>query len=200
MVVYEREYHKCSKVVCVCVCVCVCVMEDVVVQSLSHVQLFCDLMDCSLPGSSVHGIIQARILEWVARPSSRGSSQPRDQTQVLHCRQILYCLSQQEAQKQQAQYNHIFIKVQVGVCAYVCTFMKVQQKILIPCSFIISKGCLIQRNNSESSQMLEKQLYPLLPSVEECLSGECIPKAQQIWLSTFSSVSLCLWLINQRDF
>ena len=37
---------------------------------------------CSLPGSSVHGILQARILEWVAMPSSRGSSQPRDQTQV----------------------------------------------------------------------------------------------------------------------
>ena len=39
-------------------------------------------MDYSLPGSSVHGILQARILEWVPRPSSRGSSQPRDQTQV----------------------------------------------------------------------------------------------------------------------
>ena len=39
-------------------------------------------MDCSLPGSSVHGILQARILEWVAIPFSRGSSQPRDQTQV----------------------------------------------------------------------------------------------------------------------
>ena len=39
-------------------------------------------MDCSLPGSSVHGILQARILEWVAVPFSRGSSQPRDQTQV----------------------------------------------------------------------------------------------------------------------
>ena len=36
----------------------------------------------SLPGSSVHGILQARILEWVAMPSSRGSSQPRDGTQV----------------------------------------------------------------------------------------------------------------------
>ena len=41
-----------------------------------------DPMDHSLPGSSVHGILQARILEWVAMPSSRGSSQPRDQTQV----------------------------------------------------------------------------------------------------------------------
>ena len=39
-------------------------------------------MDCSPPGSSVHGIFQARVLEWVAIPFSRGSSQPRDQTWV----------------------------------------------------------------------------------------------------------------------
>ena len=42
----------------------------------------CDPMDCSPPGSSVHGIFQARILEWVAISFSRGSSQPRDGTQV----------------------------------------------------------------------------------------------------------------------
>ena len=42
----------------------------------------CDPMDCGLPGFSVLGVLQARILEWVARPSSRGSSQSRDQTQV----------------------------------------------------------------------------------------------------------------------
>ena len=44
--------------------------------------LLCNPTDCSLPGSSVHGILQARILESVAMPSSRGSSRPRDQTQV----------------------------------------------------------------------------------------------------------------------
>ena len=42
----------------------------------------CDLMVCSFPGSSVHGISQERILEWVVVPFSRGFSQPRDQTQV----------------------------------------------------------------------------------------------------------------------
>ena len=46
--------------------------------------LICDPMDCSLPGFSVCGILQARILEWVAISSSRGSSQPRDQTWVSH--------------------------------------------------------------------------------------------------------------------
>ena len=44
----------------------------------------CDPMDCSPPGSSVHGILQARILEWVAIPLSRESSQPRNQTQVSY--------------------------------------------------------------------------------------------------------------------
>ena len=42
----------------------------------------CDPMDCSLPSSSVHGILQARILEWVAIPFSRESSWPRERTQV----------------------------------------------------------------------------------------------------------------------
>ena len=44
----------------------------------------CDPMDCSLPGSSVHGILQARILKWVAIPFSRGSSWPRERTWVSH--------------------------------------------------------------------------------------------------------------------
>ena len=42
----------------------------------------CNPMDCSLPCSSIHEIFQARVLEWVAISSSRGSSQPRSQTQV----------------------------------------------------------------------------------------------------------------------
>ena len=42
----------------------------------------CDPMDCSVAGSSVHGIFQTRMLEWVAVAFSKGSSQPRDQTQV----------------------------------------------------------------------------------------------------------------------
>ena len=48
----------------------------------SVVSDFCDPMDCSLPGSSAHGILQARILEWIAIPFSRGSSWPRDRTWV----------------------------------------------------------------------------------------------------------------------
>ena len=57
------------------VCMCACML------SLQPCPTLCDPMDCSvLPGFSIHGIFQARILEWVAMSSSRGSSQPRDWT------------------------------------------------------------------------------------------------------------------------
>jgi len=63
-------------------------------KSLKSSPTLCNPIDCSLPGSSVHGILQARILKWVAMPFSRGSSQPRDQTRIsyISCtgRQILY--------------------------------------------------------------------------------------------------------------
>ena len=60
--------------------------------TLSHsVMSDCGPVDCSPPGSSVHGSFPARILEWVAMSSSRESSQPRDQTRVsCIARQILY--------------------------------------------------------------------------------------------------------------
>ena len=56
---------------CVCVCVCVCVL---IAQSFPTI---CDPLDCSPPGSSIHEIPQARILQWVAIPFSRGSSRPQ---------------------------------------------------------------------------------------------------------------------------
>ena len=58
----------------------------------------CDPTDCGPPGSSVHGILQARILEWVAIPFSRGSSWPRDGTRVSHM-QGDYHLSHQGSPK-----------------------------------------------------------------------------------------------------
>ena len=55
-------------------------------------------MDCSLPGSSIHGILQARILEWVSCSLSRGSSWSKDQNPGLsHCRWILSHLSHQRS-------------------------------------------------------------------------------------------------------
>ena len=78
MLCYCLEYFSHSQVkLCLpCVCVCVCVL---VVQLCP---ILWDPMNCSLPGSSVHEILQARIQDWVAIPFSRDSSQPRDWTQV----------------------------------------------------------------------------------------------------------------------
>ena len=82
----ELEVVSCLRVICIslifdhepiilCVCVCVCVCAQ-------SCPILCNPMDCSLPGSSVHGISQARILEWVAISYCRGSSWPRVWTQV----------------------------------------------------------------------------------------------------------------------
>ena len=60
-----------SKLVFCCVCVCA-----------QSCPTLCNPVDCSPPGSSVHGILQARILEWAAISFSRGSPQPRDRTWV----------------------------------------------------------------------------------------------------------------------
>ena len=58
----------------------------------------CDPMDCSLPGSSVHGIFQAIVLEWIAISFSRGIFPTQGWNPGLpHCRQTLYCLSHQES-------------------------------------------------------------------------------------------------------
>ena len=63
-------------------------------QSLQSRPILCNPLDCSLPGSSGHGILQARILEWVAISSSRGSPQPRARTFISYVscigRSVLY--------------------------------------------------------------------------------------------------------------
>ena len=62
------------------ICIYICAVHA---KSLQLCPTLCDPLDYSLPGSSVHGILQARILEWVAVPSSRGSSQFRDRTRIF---------------------------------------------------------------------------------------------------------------------
>ena len=57
-------------------------------QSLQSCLTLCNPADCSPPGSSVHGILHVRILEWVTMPSARGSSWPRDQTHVPYVSSI----------------------------------------------------------------------------------------------------------------
>ena len=76
-VISSRSLNLVCQVTCVCVCVCarVCVRICAPAQPCPTL---CDPMDCSPPGSSVHGIFQSRILEWVAISFSKGSSPPRD--------------------------------------------------------------------------------------------------------------------------
>ena len=80
----------------------------------------CDPLSCSPPGSFVHGIFQARILEWVAISYSRWSSQPRYQTHVSYisytCRRIIYHCTTWEAYI----YNYFNIKLLI-LCTYINT-------------------------------------------------------------------------------
>ena len=96
--------------VCVHVCVVVCLT------------LF-DPLDCNLPGSSIHGIFQARILEWIAIPFSRGSSRPRDWTWLSHIAGRLFtvwttipeCLKKK---KKRVTFNWFFFSCYLANCLY----------------------------------------------------------------------------------
>ena len=81
-----------------------------------------DPVNCSLPGPSVHGIFQARILGWVAMSSSRGSSQPRDQIWVscVSCigSLFLYHCAPWEAPKQEKPQQWLAPKLQLGSSLY----------------------------------------------------------------------------------
>ena len=83
--------------------VCLCA------KSLQLCPTLCDPMNCSLPGSSVHGILQERILEWVAMSSSRGSSQTRDQTCVSSTAGRLFTIEPLGKPSNQITYTLIFI-------------------------------------------------------------------------------------------
>ena len=121
-----------------CVCVCSVIPKRCQQGPPRHTQsvdklclTLCDLMDSSQPGSSVHGIFQARILGWVAISYSRGSSWPRNQTHIscISCndRQIFYhCVTweasqgytdhdKKESQSQDLQGNNLPKVLKTGV-------------------------------------------------------------------------------------
>ena len=90
-----------------------------VVQSLKSCPTLCNPMNCSPPGSSVHGILQARILEWVALPSSRASFRPRDWTRISYVscidRRVLYHWATWEAQSSRACVLNVCVKLIINV-------------------------------------------------------------------------------------
>ena len=77
-------------------------------KSFQSCSTLCGPMDCSPPGFSVHGILQARIPEWVVISFSRGSSQPRDRTQVSYTgRQVFY----HQATREAPHNHHVVLRV-----------------------------------------------------------------------------------------
>ena len=117
--------------VCVCVCVCVCVSEYSATQLCPALW---DHMDCSLPGSSVHGILQVRILEWVAMPSSRGSFQPKDWTHVS-------CIAGRFGTAESLGKPHVCVCVlYVCVCVCVCVCVHTHRERMDFCN---SQACAL---------------------------------------------------------
>ena len=92
--------------VCVCVCICVCVHACVRVLNHSAMSDSCSPMDCSLPDSSVRGILQAKILEEVASPPSRRSSWPKNQTHIS----CVFCIGQVGSGKPYLSYSPHFLR------------------------------------------------------------------------------------------
>ena len=83
ILLFHNCYLKKNLVTCFFSRIYILVLHNSVVESVAQFYpTLCDPMDCIGPGSSVHGILQERILESVAIPFSRGSSWPRDRTQV----------------------------------------------------------------------------------------------------------------------
>ena len=76
--IWENILYQNKDILCMYTCVCVCVCTHT-----RSCPTLCDPMNWSQPCSSTHGISQAKILDWVASSSSRGSSQPRDQIHVF---------------------------------------------------------------------------------------------------------------------
>ena len=88
----------------------------------------CDPIDCSLTVSSVHGILQTRILEWIAIPSSKGSSRSRDRTHVscVFCigRQIFYHCTTWEAQNDiESQSKQKYVNIFLLSCSFFLLFL-----------------------------------------------------------------------------
>ena len=144
----------------------------VVVWLLSHAWLFCDPMDCSLPGFSVHGISQARIQAWVAISFSRGSSWPRGWTHISCIgRWILYHWATSEVHWRGQQ---------PVICKYQCA----QDKKIFPAKTApfrhrLRKGAvsqdrkLLDNDCSDSSKHHRKSCAPRPPAhTQSWLSGK----------------------------
>ena len=119
-------------------------------------------MDCSPPGCSVHGILQARILEWLAVPSSRGSSPPRNQTHISYVfcigRQVLYRWATGEALRIKNWYRSKQPCTSIPVHKYYIKHIpnKVRQGKISMISLICGIQNMTQRNLSTKQKQAHK--------------------------------------------
>ena len=169
----------------------------------------CDPMDWSLPGSPVHGILQARILEWVALPSPRGSSRPRDGTQVsciaggfITIRTHITCVAHKYLPRPLSGFTSSFI-----VCVFSClvtsdslqTHELWPPRLLCPGDspgkntgvdyhFLLQGICLTQGLNLNSSHLYCRRIFyptePLgKPSIISSIICVCVIKRLLYFLS-----------------
>ena len=110
----------------------------------------CDPMNCSLPGFSVHGIFQTRILEWVAISFSRGSSQPRDQIQIsCIAGRLLTGWAMREVQKSESESCSVMYSLRPHGLVHEI----LQAGILEWVAFIFSRGCSWNRDWSQVARV-----------------------------------------------
>ena len=117
----------------------------------------CNPMDCRPPGSSIHGIFQGRILEWVAISFSRRSSRPRDWTQVSH---IVADALPSEPPGNSSQYKDVYILI-----FYIFLTL---QNMLVP---------------SRSKLQVEKKIFFHSPQVQEMIQNRNKCETYKEWIS-----------------
>ena len=140
------------------------------VKSLNRVWL-CDPTDCSLPGSSVHGIFQAIVLEWVAIFFSRGSSQPKAQTRVS-------CIVDRRFTVWATREVLKLSTVLFAPVNCVSEHLFLKQSILLFKQVVIFEGT--------NNLLVVKSIYPTMP---HCM---CSVFAHRIWTNHFFFVNICM--------
>ena len=136
----------------------------------------CDPMDCSLPGSSVHGIFQARVLEWIAISFSRGSARPRDRTQVscMVDRRFTIWATREVL----AFHSHIYFKELEKICLFCILFIYCSVSLSeVPNFLLIPFFCLY------NFFLLEKVFWRQILFISSCVLSHFSCVAHQAPLS-----------------
>ena len=169
------------------------------VKLLSHVRL-CNPIDCIPPGSSIHWIFQARVLEWVAIPFSRGSSWPRDQTLVPHIAGRCFTVWATREAPSYIHihiyiYTHIYIRIHIYIHTYICSFPEYYgiSNALYSCTskFQVNEY-EVSKKMAGFGSFISFLFYILEPQRREIVSEEDAYKAYQGSVSRGSLISLCV--------